>query len=71
MLRKDVYPYEHVDGWEKFNETTLLEKENIYSNLNMQNSRLHAWRKSDALLLADVFEKFRKMCLKIYQLDLE
>ena len=25
--------------------------------------------KSNALLLADVFENFRKMCLEIYQLD--
>ena len=25
--------------------------------------------KSDTLLLADVFEKFRKLCLEIYQLD--
>ena len=25
--------------------------------------------KSDAVLLADVFEKFRKICLKIYELE--
>ena len=30
------YPYEYMDDWEKFNETTLPEKENFYSNLNMQ-----------------------------------
>ena len=25
-----------MDDWEKFNETALPEKENFYSNLNMQ-----------------------------------
>ena len=24
LLRKCVYPYEYMDDWEKFNETTLL-----------------------------------------------
>ena len=26
MLRKSVYPYEYMDEWEKFNETSLPEK---------------------------------------------
>ena len=37
LLRKGVYPYESMDDWEKFNETTLLEKEKFYGNLNMED----------------------------------
>ena len=37
LLRKGVYPYEYMDDWEKFNETTLSEKENIYNNLNIED----------------------------------
>ena len=37
LLRKGVYPYEYMDDLEKFNETTLLEKEEFYSNLNLKN----------------------------------
>ena len=35
LLRKGVYPYEYIDDWEKFNETKITEKEEIYSDLNM------------------------------------
>ena len=35
LLRKGVYPYEYMDDWEKFNETKITEKEEIYSNLDM------------------------------------
>ena len=28
-----------MDDWEKFNEITLLEKEEFYSNLNMEGNR--------------------------------
>ena len=31
--KKVVFPYEYMDDWEKFNETTLPEKEDFYSNL--------------------------------------
>ena len=37
LLRKGVYPYEHMDTWETFSEISLLSKEDFYSNLNMEN----------------------------------
>ena len=36
MLWKGVYPFEYIDDWEKFNEISLLEKEEFYSHLNME-----------------------------------
>ena len=91
MLRKGVYPYEYMDNWERFNETSLPSKESFYSNLNMENIDDIDYRhgnnvfntfklnnlgdyydlyvQSDTLLLADVFENFRDMCLKEYELD--
>ena len=38
LLRKGVYPYEYMDNWERFNETSLPNKESFYSNLNMENT---------------------------------
>ena len=91
LLRKGVYPYEHMDNWERFNETSLPNKESFYSNLNMENIEDIDYRhgnnvfkrfklknlgeyhdlyvQSDTLLLADVFENFRKKCLEVYELD--
>ena len=37
LLRKGVYPYEYLDNLERFNETSLPNKESFYSNLNMKN----------------------------------
>ena len=91
LLRKGIYPYEYMDELGKFNETALLEKEELYSNINTEDvidaDYMYAKRvcedfevknlgeyhdlhlKSDTLLLADVFENFKKMCLRIYHLD--
>ena len=91
MLRKGVYPYEYVDNWERFNETSLPSKKDFYSNLNMEdiddidyrhgNNVFKGFKlenlgdyhdlyvQSDTLLLADVFENLRDMCIKEYELD--
>ena len=36
-MQKGVYPYEYMDDWEKFGETLLLEIEDFYSHLNIEN----------------------------------
>ena len=91
LLRKGVYPYEYMDSWERFNETSLPGKEASYSNLNMEDitdvGYRHAKRvfknlggenlgdyhdlyvQSDKILLADDFENFKNMCIKVYELD--
>ena len=37
LLRKGVYPYQYMDDWERFNETSLPEKEDFYSHLKMED----------------------------------
>ena len=37
LLPKGVSPYEYMDHWEKFNKTSLPEKEDCYSHLNMED----------------------------------
>ena len=37
LLREEVYPYEYMNHWEKFNETLLPEKEDFYSHLIMED----------------------------------
>ena len=37
LLRKGVYPYECMDSWERFDETSLPNKKAFYSSLNMED----------------------------------
>ena len=37
LLQKGVYPYEYMDDWEKFNETSLAEKAEFYIYLNLKD----------------------------------
>ena len=80
-----------MDNWERFNETSLPDKEAFYSNLNTEDiddidyrhgnnlfkrfklknlGKYHdLYVQSDTLLLADIFENFRNMCIKVHELD--
>ena len=91
LLRKGVYSYKCMDSWERFNETSLPDKETFFSNLNMEdianveykhakivfknlvNKNLGDYHdlyvQSHTLLLPGVFENFRNMCIKVYELD--
>ena len=91
LLRKGVYPYDYMDGFDRLSETKLPSIKDFYSMLNDEHISLkdytHAqnvWNhfncetmrdyhdlylKSDVLLLADVFENFRDLCLENYKLD--
>ena len=37
LLRKGVYPYEYMDSWERFNETSLPHKKAFYSELYLED----------------------------------
>ena len=37
LLRKGIYPYEYMDSWERFDETSLPDKGAFYSSLYMEN----------------------------------
>ena len=37
LLRKGVYPYEYMDSWERFDETSLPDKKFFYSNFYFED----------------------------------
>ena len=37
LLRKGVFPYEYMDSWEGFDETSLPDKEVFHSKLNLED----------------------------------
>ena len=91
LLRKGVYPYDYMSGYDRLSETKLPAIEDFYSKLNDEDispeDYKHAqdvwdhfncktmrdyhdlYLKSDVLLLADVFETFRDLCMENYKLD--
>ena len=52
-MRKGVYPYEYMDGWDRFNEKVLPDKDSFYSNLTKEDIS-----KTDYAHANSVFKKF-------------
>ena len=53
LLRKGVYLYESMDSWQRFDETTLSNKKNIYSKLYLEDIT-----DEDYIHVQKVFEEF-------------
>ena len=53
LLRKGVCPYEYMDGWDRFSEKTLPDKDSFYSSLTMEDIS-----KTDYVHANNVFKKF-------------
>ena len=53
LLRKGFYPSEYMNEWETFVDKTLPEKDELYSNLNMENltDQITSMRKEFAKIL--------------------
>ena len=91
LIQKGIYPYEYMDSWDRFKETSLPSINHFYSYLNMSGASgtdhehvCSIWRefgirnmgeyhdlylRTDVILLANVFESFRRVCLENYGLD--
>ena len=54
LLRKGVYPYEYMNSWERFDETSLPDEEAFYSELNLEDITDKDY--DHALNVWDVFE---------------
>ena len=91
LTQKGVYPYDYMNSFDKFNETTMPTKDKFYSELEQSEIDDNDYEQAlnvrnemnlknlgdyhdlylitDVLLLADIFEAFRNMCIDYYKLD--
>ncbi|GBM77773.1 hypothetical protein AVEN_231579-1 [Araneus ventricosus] len=91
LLQKEIYPYEYVSSFSKFEESQVPPRSAFHSSLINEGiseaEYAHAqtvWKsfnfrnlggyhdlsvKTHLVLIADVFENFRKLILNFYQLD--
>ena len=67
LYKKGIYPYEYMDSWERFSETSLPKKEDFYSKLNdehiTEDEYAHAktvWETFDCKTLGDYHDLYVK-----------
>ena len=62
LLRKSVYPYEYMDSWERFDETSLPDKKYFYSELYLKDitdeDYVHAQKEFEVLKLKNLISLF-------------
>ena len=61
LLRKGVYPFEYMDSWERFSETSLPSKEDFYSNLNMEDISDIDYRHANNVFIGFKLQKIRRL----------
>lgn len=54
MLKKDVYPYQYMDSWQRFNKTLFPDKRELYSNLTIEDIKDAGYKHAKS-----VWEDFR------------
>ena len=70
LLRKSVSPYEDMNSWEKFDETSIPPKKSFLQRTIKNRCEYHdLYVQCDTLLLEDVFENSIDKCIEIYGLD--
>ena len=67
LYKKGIYPYEYMDSWERFKETSLPKKESFYSKLNdehiTEDEYAHAktvWETFECKTLGDYHDLYVK-----------
>ena len=69
-MQKKIFTVSHVNI-EDITDADCAHAKRVYKDYEIKNlGEYHdLYLQSDTLLLADVFENFRNMCLEIYEID--